>query len=129
MKKRLAFLLAIITAASFFAFRQPAKSEKFDAPQNQARFLSALKPQNVTAVASGVSPKVGSLADARRAVKDPKAGEVRFVSENQISRKPSETAIHDRDQNLAEISLAPMPVPSLSFEGITNRMNGQVYEL
>ncbi len=129
MKTRLAFLLAIIAAASFFVFRQPAKSEKFDAAKNQSKFLSELKPQNVRAVASGVSPKVSNFADSRQTVKDPKEREVRFVSENQISRKTSENAIHDTDQNPAKISLVPMPVPSLSFEGITNRMNGEIYQL
>jgi len=127
MKKRLAFLLAIVSAASFFVFRQPAKSEKFDAPQNQAQILSALKAQSFQAVASGVSPKVSSFKDARQTVKNDSEPDVRFVSENLISRQTDANAVHDADQNLANISLAPMPAPSLSVEGIINRTNGETF--
>jgi hypothetical protein len=129
MKLRLAFILAIALAASFFAFRQPAQSEKFDSPQDGSRFLSELKPHSVRAVASGISPRVGSFQDLSRTVKNPLEREKRFVSENQLSRKFSDTPVHDRDENLARISSAPMPVPSLSVEGITNRMNGEIYGL
>src|SRR5215203_4972669 len=125
MKKRLAFLLAIAAAASFFAFRQPARSEKIDSSQNQTQNLSELKPQSVQAVAFGVSPKISSLKDARQAVENPQQREVRFVSENLIPRPAA--GVHDADRNLASILPAPMPLPALSFPGLTNRMNGEIF--
>jgi hypothetical protein len=129
MKTRLAFLLAIASAASFFVFRQAAQSEKFDSGQNPSRLLSQITPQNVRAVAAGVSPKVGSLKDLSRPPVDSATteSEVRFTSENQILRRTAENVLADADRNLAGISSAPMPAPSLSFEGMTNRMNGEIF--
>src|SRR5215213_419536 len=128
MKIRLAFLLAIALAASFFAFRQTAQSEKFTSPENQSQILNGLKPQNVQASAFGVSPEVRSLARAPQTVNNTQEREVRFVSENQISRKTG-AAVYDADQSLAGILPAPMPAPSLSVQGITNRMNGEIFGL
>lgn len=77
-----------------------------------------------------VSPKVSSFKDASsRTVKNPAEREVRFVSENLISRAGGAAAVHDRDANLANILPTPMPAPSLSFEGIINRMNGEIFGL
>ncbi len=129
MKKRLVFLLAIALAASFFAFRQTTTGEQLDSPQNQTQILAALKPQSVPAAAFGVSPKVSSLADARQKFQPSANSEVRFVSENLISRKFTETTVHDADQNLAQSSLIPVPAPSLSFDGISNRSNGEIFGL
>jgi hypothetical protein len=125
MKKRLAFLLAIASAASFFVFRQTVQSEKFDAPQKQSQILSELKPQSFRAVASGVSPKVSSFRDSNRTFKNSDEREVRFVSENLIPR--GEIGIHDTDQKLASILPTPMPTPLLSFDGLINRMNGEIF--
>jgi hypothetical protein len=129
MKKRLAFLLAIALAASFFVFRQTAESEKINSPQNQRQFLSELKPQSVRAAASGVSPRISSFSDARQTVKPTANSEVRFVSENQISRASSENAVHDSILNSATPSIAPMPTLSLAFDGISNHNNGEVFGL
>ncbi len=131
MKIRLVFLAAIALTASFFVFRQPAKSEKFTAPQDQTQFLSKLKPQTGRAAASGVSPKVSSFTDSPKAAKSVAEREVRFVSENQIQRKLTDGAVvQDADRNLANLlTTAPMPVPSLSIEGIINRMNGEIFGL
>src|SRR5438045_1111713 len=124
MKKRLAFLLAIASAASFFVFRQTARSEKSDAPQKQSQILSELKPQSFRAVASGVSPKVSSFRDSNQTFKTSDEREVRFVSENLIPH--GETGIHDTDQKLASFLPSPMPSPLLSFDGLINRMNGEI---
>src|SRR5215204_2817170 len=129
MKTRLAVFLAIALAASFFAFRQTARSEKFDSPPNQSQILSELKPQNVQAVAFGVSPKVGSPAAAPQSAKSVKERQIRFVSENLIKRQTGAAPVYDTDENLADISSAPMPLPSLSVEGIINRLNGEIFGL
>jgi hypothetical protein len=129
MKIRLAFLLAIALAAAFFAFRQTARSEEAAASANQSQILPALKPQNAQAAAFGVSPKVSSFARAPQTSPNATEREVRFVSENQISRHTGAAAIHDTDRNLASILPAPMPIPSLSVQGITNRMNGEIFGL
>lgn len=127
MKKRLAFLLAIVSAISFFAFRQTAQSEKAVSTQNQSQFFSQLKPQNFRAVASALSPKISSFKDTRQPIKNPLELETRFVSENLISRQADKSAFPDQEQNLAKISAAPMPSPSLSVDGMINRMNGEIF--
>jgi len=129
MKIRLAFLLAIASAISFFAFRQSVQSEDKAAPQNSSQYFSALKPQNVKAAASGVSPKVRDLKDVRQPLKNLKDLEVRFTSENQISRPVKETAEREIDQNLASILPVPMPTPALSFDGIPNRTNAEIFNV
>jgi hypothetical protein len=128
MKKRLAFLLALVSAISFIAFRPTARSEKLDLSQNRSQILNGLRPEHFRAVAAGVSPKVSSLTDSRaKSFKNPAEREVRVVSENLIARAPSEPATHDADQNLARNLLAPMPTPALSFDGIINRTNGETF--
>ncbi len=129
MKKRLAFLLAIVSASSFLAYRQIAMGESLDSPQNKTQFLLELKPQSVMAAAVGVSANVLSFTDARQPVKPTTNSEVRFVSENQITRTLDENAVHDTETNLARSSAIPMPTPSLSFDGISNFNNGEIFGL
>lgn len=131
MKIRLVFLVAIALAASFFVFRQPAKSENFAAPQPQTQFLSELKPQTGRAAASGVSPEVRSFAESPLTTKSVAERAVRFVSENQIQRQTTAgAAVQNADRTAANLlTTSPMPVPSLSVEGIINRMNGEIFGL
>ena len=125
MKKRLAFILAVAFAASFFAFRQTAQSEKNDS--RQTLNLSVPEPQNVRAVASGVSPKVSSFKYSLQTAAPNAKSDVRFVSENQISRQINENISHDGEGNFASLLSAPMPLPMLSFDGISNRNNGEIF--
>ncbi|MBS1797023.1 MAG: VCBS repeat-containing protein [Acidobacteria bacterium] len=129
MKKRLALFLAIAAAVSFFALRPKTSGRALDSASDRARLFAELKPQTVTAVAAGVSPKISSFKET-----DPKpapaAAAVRFVSENQIARNPDEAAAARTEEPvLGRTSAAPMPTPSLSFDGLTNRDNGEVFGL
>ena len=129
MKIRLAFLLALALAASFFAFRQNAGSPETVVSPHRSQSSDELQPQHGRAVASGISPRVGSLARSPQTASGAKEREVRFVSENQISRAVETGAIRDDDQRLASLLPAPMPLPSLSFPGIANRTNGEIFGL
>ena len=126
MKKLLFLILAIsTTTALFWGFSRTTAENK----SSTEKFNIALKPQNFQASAFAVSPKVSSFADLRQNVKPSANSEVRFVSENQISRQSGENLIHDSDNNFASILTAPMPSPLLSFDGISNHDNGDVFGL
>jgi hypothetical protein len=87
MKKWLFLILAIsITTALFWGFSHTTAENK----SSTENFYADLKPQSIQAVAFGVSPKVSSFADPHKKNKPTADSEVRFVSENQISRPSGE---------------------------------------
>ncbi|MEP6903661.1 MAG: hypothetical protein ABJA66_18205, partial [Actinomycetota bacterium] len=128
MQKWLFFILAITSvSALIWGFSSTTGETKTNS--SSEKFDGELKPQSVRAVAFGVSPKVAEFADSRQTVKNPAEREVRFVSENQISRKSDENAVHDTETNLAQPSAVPMPTPALTFDGISNHDNGEIFGL
>ena len=122
MKIRLFLILAAVASlAAIWNF------SRTNAETKTSFVVSA--PQSFQAVATGVSPQVRDLADARRTLKNPRNLEARYVSENLLKRQTDENAPRDEDKNLAKNLLAPMPAPSLSFDGLINRMNGEIFGL
>ncbi len=125
MKKRLFLILAIAATIIFVRGFSHTNAENNSLTVKSS--FNELKPQSVQAVAFAVSPKVSSFADSRQNVQPTANSEVRFVSENQTSRQSNENIIHDNEINFAQILTAPMPPVSLSFDGISNRNNGEVF--
>ena len=95
------------------------------------RFSDEIKPQNIRAIAFGVSPKVSSFApaapDSTQTNKKTADEKARQVPNNLPFRKQVEGAIHDSESNLAVISGNSMPAPSLSFEGLNSNDNAAAY--
>ena len=125
MKKRLALITVIIFAALSFAYRQTAQNRGIELPNHQTPTFSELKPQSFPAVAFGVTRKISDLAPFKKVANR----ENKLFSVSDISNFPKENpnAVHDADRNLINFSAAPMPVPSLSFDGISNRENNDAY--
>jgi hypothetical protein len=130
MKKRLVAISAIVFAVSFFALQQKKVESKFF-NSSKTQTFSELTPQNVRASASGVSEKVSTFAPA-----EPRAGETnkktadekaRAVPNNLPFRKQVPGAPKDADAALARTSAAPMPPPSLSFDGLSSNDNAAAY--
>ncbi len=65
MKKRLALITVIIFAVFSYAYYEAAvQSKRFNPPTIQSQNFSEIKPQNIRAVAFGVSGKVSDFAPA-----------------------------------------------------------------
>ena len=133
MKKRLALILVIIFAGSFFAYRQTAKSEENNSLPPTSQNPAEIKPQSFKAVAFGVSEKVSdfapaSPADAGTSGKMGRAEEqARSVANKEVYRKFKADAAHDADAAIAKTSAAAMPAPILSFDGLSNADNAAAY--
>jgi hypothetical protein len=130
MKKRLVAFLAIVFAVSFFIFLQE-KTESKLLNSSKTQTFSELRPLNVRAAAFGVSAEVRSFAPAVPASSETnkKTAEekARVVPNNLPFRKQIPGAIHDTDASLARVSAAPMPTPSLSFDGLSSNDNAAAY--
>ncbi len=131
MKKRLTLILLIAFAILHFAYQQSAESKKLKPYETQNQPLSEIKPQMAQATAFAVSEKVSSFAPA-----SPETGQTnkksaeekaRAVPNKEPFRKQIEGAPHDTDSALGNFSAAPMPAPSLSFNGISSRDNATAY--
>ncbi len=131
MKKRIVLSLAIFAGFCCLFFLPKTESKLLNASQDQAKIFSELKPQMIRAAATGVSPKVSSLAPASPAdgVSDKKTADekARAVPNNLPFRKQIPNAPHDVDRNLADLSAAQMPAPSLSFDGLSSNDNAAAY--
>jgi FG-GAP-like repeat len=130
MKKRLVVILAIVFAVSFFAIQKTKVESKFF-NSSKTQTFSELKPQSVRVFASGVSEKVSSFAppeprpgETNKKTADEKA---RAVPNNLPFRKQVEGAPRDTDAALAKTSAAPMPPPSLTFDGLSSDDNAAAY--
>lgn len=125
MKKRLAVILSIICAISFLTFYRTAESKRFESANNQLQNLSQINPQNSQAVAFGVTRKISDIAPFEKLTD---AGNKVFsVSDIPNFPKENPNAVHDSDHNIANFFAVPMPAPSLSFDGISNRENNDAY--
>ncbi|MDQ3714370.1 MAG: FG-GAP-like repeat-containing protein [Acidobacteriota bacterium] len=133
MKKRLALISFIIFALFSFAYRQTTMSKRFDSSNKQTQRISEIKPQSVKAVAFGLSEKVSSFAPAspEKGSTSKKMGraeeQARAVPNKEPFRKQVAGATHDSDSARANFSDAPMPTPSLSFDGLSNNDNAAAY--
>ncbi len=132
MKVRFVLLFLIAAAAFYFAVEPKAESKISKTSQASERTdLSEIKPQVFRAAASGVSGKVSDFAPASPdgGTTDKKSAEekARQVPNNQMFRKQSADAAHDAEQSFAQVSGMPMPLPSLSFDGLNNFDNASAY--
>ncbi|MCY7376996.1 MAG: carboxypeptidase regulatory-like domain-containing protein [Pyrinomonadaceae bacterium] len=123
MKKRLALTLVIIFAASFFTYRQTAESRRSASSNNQT--LSEIKPQNFQAVAFGVTGKISDIAPLEKLTNT--GNKVFSVSDRPGFLEKNPNIVHDADAHLINFSAVPMPTPTLSFDGISNRENNDAY--
>ena len=125
MKKRLTLFTSIICAVSFLAFYRTATYQKAESTDNQTQNLSAIKPQNFQAVAFGVTGKISDIAPFKKTTNA--ENKVFSVSDTKNFPKENPNTIHDADKNLINFSALPMPLPTLSFDGISNRENNDAY--
>ncbi|MCD9189160.1 MAG: FG-GAP-like repeat-containing protein [Pyrinomonadaceae bacterium] len=123
MKKRIALLALFIAAVFIFQ----TKTEKTVVHSSEPTAFQNLQPQTAKATAFAVSPKVSEIALQTPKAEIKGAPEIRFTSENQIKISPTANAFYNEDSALAKFSALPMPRPSLSFEGIMNRTNGEIF--
>lgn len=126
MTKKLAVLPPILILLAVFIAYWPA-GENSSASTRPS--FTGLQPVYMTAAAHATSEEVSSLAAKTAKFQMPSQPEVRTVSDSMISRLRAENAPHEADGAPANISGIPMPAPSLSFEGIINRNNGEAYGL
>lgn len=125
MKKRLAVILSILFAISFFAFYQTKSNKRAASAQNQATDFSQIKPQIFQATAFGVTKKISEIAPFEK-LKNTENKVVGIMDERKsVAENPN--IIHDTDGNLSTIAAATMPAASLSFDGISNRENNDAY--
>lgn len=130
MRSFVVLVLALAVGVLFFAARQPAVESK---PVRSAEALSEIKPGFMRAAAAGVSEKVSSFNPAPafpgRKIGDASKEKVLLVSDNEHVRSRAPGAAHEDDGAPAAVSAVPMPTPSLVFDGIFNRQNGETYGL
>ncbi|MGI9054835.1 MAG: hypothetical protein ACR2F2_03425, partial [Pyrinomonadaceae bacterium] len=131
MKKRIVLSLAIIAGFCCLFFLPKTESKKLVSSQNHAKIFNEIKPQSVRAAAFAVSPKISSFAPAapEDGVSGKKTAEekARIVPNNLPFRKQVAGAPHDTDNNLANITDAQMPAPSVSFNGLSSNDNAAAY--
>jgi hypothetical protein len=133
MKKRIALMLGIVIGTLFFAYHQTVESKKFNSKKSQDKIFTELTPQNVKAVAFGISEKVSSFAPAQPEVgkSSKKMGraedQARAVPNKTPFRKQIEGAAHDADSALANLTGAQMSAPTLSFDGLSSNDNASAY--
>ena len=125
MRSRLFVLLvfAVVSATVFWLKRVESKQ-----PDNLPT-----GPQSVKAGAFAVSPSVNSLAQAspNERPKDGSKIPVKALNDGEENESSQAGGLfqHDRDNALASSSGVPMPTPSLSFDGLSNFDNVDLYNV
>lgn len=88
-------------------------------------------PQVVKAVASGVSPSVTSIAVQPVYQRPPDGSKLKVIEISEPDgdevEADREASIHDRDGSPTKFSSVPMPESSLSFDGLSNFNNIDLY--
>ncbi|MDQ2746616.1 MAG: hypothetical protein M3T96_05090, partial [Acidobacteriota bacterium] len=125
MKKRLALTLVIIFAASFFADRQTAQVQSSESADISPPNPSKIEPQTFRAAAFAATRKISDIPAFEKSAKQ--GDKVFSVSETANFPPENRDAAHDADTNLINFSAVPMPLPTLSFDGISNRENNDAY--
>ena len=131
MKIRVVFLLLVSACVFGFVFLT-AEGKKQDLTEKADRVdLSEIRPQTFRAVKSSVSGKVSDFAPAspQDGTTNKKSAEEKAhqIPNNEMFRKQSADAAHDFEQNIARISGAQMPAPSLTFDGLNSFDNAAAY--
>ncbi|MCO6511277.1 MAG: carboxypeptidase regulatory-like domain-containing protein [Aridibacter famidurans] len=122
------FCVSALIAASFDLFET-----RGSARQEDSRVFRELRPVFVPAFASGVSVPVRDLAPAvpeswKKSGKMGRAEQQAREVPNRIPfRKQVENAIPDTERPVGTIAGAPMPAPSVSFEGLSSNDNFAAY--
>ncbi len=133
MKKRFAAILLIFGVVFLCLFLPKTESKKKESQEKNGRVFTELKAQKIKAKASGISPRVSSLAPSRPASEEKsrkmgQAGERLLEVENKIPfRKESENAVRDADAVIAKFGVQTMPPPTLSFEGLNSNDNAAAF--
>ncbi|MCW5961945.1 MAG: VCBS repeat-containing protein [Pyrinomonadaceae bacterium] len=131
MKKRIALFLLV--AAVVLLIKEDRAVDAFNSAAEKERPFSELVPQQVRAVKFAVSDEVRNFAPAQpvpgeKSKKMGRAEEQAREIPNKIPfRKEIEGAPHDRDGAVSNILEQPMPLPSLSFDGISSSDNFAAY--
>lgn len=131
MKKRIVLFLIVIGGFLYLTFQPEAESKRLNLQNRQSANFSEIRPQSVNAAKVGVSEKVRSFAPA-----SPESGvsgkqtadeKTRAVPNREPFRKQTKGVLPDKENNLASISAAPMPAPSLSFNGLSSNDNAAAF--
>ncbi len=125
MKKRLAFISLIIFTFSCFAFYRTATINRAVSAENQTTAFSRLPPQTFPAAAFAATGKISDLAPFEKLKNT--GNKIVGIDGERKSAAEKQNAAHDADGNPARFGGAPMPPPSLSFDGISNRENNDAY--
>ncbi len=125
MKKRTALITSIICAVSFLTFHRYAESRITASTVRQTQNSAALEPQTSQAVAFAETRGVSEIKPFEK--KNNAGNKVFSVSDTKFFFQEIPNIIHDADDNLIKFSALPMPVPTLSFDGISNRENNDAY--
>ena len=125
---RMRFVIFTVAVATFLIFYFGYQVGSSAPKSSQKKIFTELKPQSFQAVAFGVSSAVRDLATAsRKSVRIEKTA--RQVSNQLPSRKKINGATADEEKIFAVFSTEQMPAPLLSFAGISNRDNAEIYGL
>ena len=125
MKKRAAVFLAMIFAILFFTFLPLPSARRGAAAQNRTANFIAPAPQNYRAAAFAVTPKISEIASFRKSAKS--EDKIFNVSDISVFSPEKSVLTHDADASLIKFADVPMPLPTLSFDGISNRENNDAY--
>src|SRR5256885_1507992 len=113
MLSRVVLVLLIIVSAMLLSYHPKAESDRPKVERDQSR------PQYFTAVASGLSPEVSSIANPPAGLRPPSGKDVpvkEIAEPDEGSEQEDEPKFHDQDASLATFSAVPMPTPSLSAD-------------
>lgn len=117
------FVLAVF-AAFLLSFRHVESKHLADIPT---------EPRSMAAYAFAISPSVDSIAHlpSRTWPKDGSTiplKEVNDGEDNEVGGR-SDLGQHDTDSSIASFSAVPMPTPSMSFDGLSNFDNADLYNV
>src|SRR6476620_11792778 len=126
MRNRLIALLFLSVCAVFFLSSPHAES-------NKRRILLSNEPESVTASAFAISAPVRSIAMPPAPAKP---RDFKSIPLKEINETESEDLgllqsglPHDSDRSLALFTDTSMPVPTISFDGVSNIDNANHYDL
>ncbi|HUF03409.1 MAG TPA: FG-GAP-like repeat-containing protein [Aridibacter sp.] len=133
MRRVTALAAAFLCGLALIATFQDRIEQTGSARQDTSRVFRELRPVLVPAFASGVSVPVRGLTPAvpeswKRSGKMGRAEQqARAVPNNMPYRKQIENAIPDPERLAGSFAGAPMPAPSVSFEGLNSNDNFAAY--
>ncbi len=124
MKKYALLVLILAVSVSFFLPQQKAETRSEPKPHQ------TLIPHVSRALASGESGAVREFATSGRPVPTSSAGiPVREAGSSADIFGSSTQQSGDVDRSIAQFSATPMPTPGLSFPGLSNIDNAEIYSL